>query len=84
LIDKGGDNDECVGGEQRFETLSLNSEIDFYGKHFLMFVLDGIAPDMKKRFDDFIKPALDKSELPIHQITALAIFVILKTFGRNN
>jgi aspartate/methionine/tyrosine aminotransferase len=63
--------------------LSLKSEIDFYDNRFLMFVLDGMAYEYEKRFDDVIRLTLDKSELPVCESITQAMLGALKTFEKS-
>jgi aspartate/methionine/tyrosine aminotransferase len=63
--------------------LSLKSEVDFYDNRFLMFVLDGMAYEYEKRFDDVIRLTLGKSELPICESITQAMVDALTTFEKS-
>ncbi len=61
----------------------VRSNVDFSSQQFLMFVLDEMACEYERRYDDVIRLTLGKSELPLHPAITQAMVEALTDHRRS-
>ncbi|NJM91004.1 MAG: aminotransferase class I/II-fold pyridoxal phosphate-dependent enzyme [Myxococcales bacterium] len=61
----------------------LRSHLDFSSERFLMFVLDKMAYEYERKYDDVIRLTLGKSELPVHSAISDAMAEATQTFAKS-